>query len=42
MGVSDLWVLTAAALVFLMQAGFLCFEVGLARRKHQTAVAMKT
>ncbi|MEM7339403.1 MAG: ammonium transporter [Actinomycetota bacterium] len=41
MSSSDLWVLIAAAFVFLMQAGFLCFEVGLARQKHQTAVAMK-
>ncbi len=41
MEASDLWVLIAAALVFLMQAGFLCFEVGLARRKHQSAVAIK-
>jgi len=37
----ELWVLLGAALVFLMQAGFLCFEVGLARPQHTTAVAMK-
>lgn len=39
--IDDLWVGTAAALVFLMQAGFLCFEVGLARANHMAAVAMK-
>jgi Amt family ammonium transporter len=37
----EAWVLFSAALVFLMQAGFLCFEVGLARHQHTTAVAMK-
>ncbi len=37
----DLWVLTCAALVFIMQAGFLAFEVGLAREPHTPAVAMK-
>ncbi|MGB3617362.1 MAG: ammonium transporter [Catalinimonas sp.] len=36
-----LWVLIAAAMVFLMQAGFLCLEVGLVRRHHTPAVAMK-
>ncbi|MEL7158911.1 MAG: ammonium transporter, partial [Actinomycetota bacterium] len=36
-----LWVLLCAALVFFMQAGFLTFEVGRARREHSTAVAMK-
>ncbi len=41
MTLSDLWLLIAAGFVFLMQAGFLCFEVGLARRKHQPAVALK-
>ena len=37
----ELWVLVSAALVFFMQAGFLCFEVGLARQAHATAVAIK-
>jgi len=36
-----LWVIMAAALVFLMQAGFKCLEVGLVRQHHITAVAMK-
>ncbi len=39
--IDELWVLLCAALVFFMQAGFLTFEVGLARREHATAVAMK-
>lgn len=39
--IDEVWVLFSAALVFLMQAGFLCFEVGLARPQHTTAVAMK-
>ncbi len=37
----ELWVLFAASLVFFMQAGFLCYEVGLARPAHTTAVAIK-
>jgi len=37
----QLWVLTAGALVFLMQAGFLCYESGMVRENHVTAVAMK-
>ncbi len=37
----DLWVLTGAVLVFLMQPGFLLFEVGQARPAHAVAVAMK-
>ena len=36
-----LWVLTAAALVFLMQAGFMCVEAGLAQAKHSINVAVK-
>ena len=36
-----LWVLLSAALVFLMQAGFKCLEVGLVRRHQIAAVAMK-
>jgi len=36
-----LWVLIAAALVFLMQAGFKSLEVGLVRKNHGSTVAMK-
>lgn len=36
-----LWVLVAAGLVFLMQAGFQCLEVGLVRPQHAKTVAMK-
>ena len=39
--IDEAWVLLSAALVFFMQAGFLMFEVGLAREAHATAVAMK-
>ena len=39
--VDEVWVLLCAALVFFMQAGFLTFEVGLARPMHTTSVAMK-
>ena len=39
--VDEAWVLFAAALVFLMQAGFLAYEVGLARPVHASVVAMK-
>lgn len=39
--IDEIWVLLSAALVFFMQAGFLMFEVGLARESHATAVAMK-
>lgn len=35
------WVIAAAALVFLMQAGFLCLETGLTRSKNAVNVAMK-
>ncbi len=38
---NELWVLVSASLVFFMQAGFLCFEVGLARPHHAAAVAIK-
>ena len=37
----SLWVLTCAALVFLMQAGFLCLETGLTRTKNAVNVALK-
>ena len=36
-----IWVLVAAALVFLMQAGFMCVEAGLAQAKHSINVAVK-
>ena len=36
-----LWVLWAAALVFVMQAGFLCIEAGTTRTKNAINVAMK-
>ncbi len=39
--IDEAWVLLATALVFFMQAGFLTFEVGLAREVHAGAVAMK-
>ena len=35
------WVLTAAAMVFLMQAGFMCLESGMARAKNSINVAVK-
>ncbi len=37
----ELWVIVAAGMVFLMQAGFMAFEVGLARPHHAPAVALK-
>ncbi len=36
-----LWVLVASALVFLMQAGFMCLESGFARAKNSINVAIK-
>ncbi len=36
-----LWILLCAALVFVMQAGFLCLESGLTRNKNATNVAAK-
>ena len=39
--IDRMWVLTSAALVFLMQAGFKCFEVGIVRTKNATATGMK-
>jgi len=36
-----IWVLVAAALVMLMQAGFMCLESGLARAKNSINVAVK-
>jgi Amt family ammonium transporter len=35
------WIVVASALVFLMQAGFLCLESGLTRRKNNINVAIK-
>jgi ammonium transporter len=35
------WVLVSSALVFLMQAGFLCLETGLTRSKNNINVALK-
>ena len=39
--IDTLWVLAASALVFLMQAGFLCLETGLTRSKNSINVAVK-
>ncbi len=39
--IDSLWVLVSAALVFLMQAGFLCLETGLTRTKNNINVAVK-
>ena len=36
-----MWVLVSAALVFLMQAGFLTLETGLTRSKNNINVAIK-
>ena len=36
-----LWLYVCSALVFLMQAGFLCLESGLTRRKNSINVAIK-
>lgn len=35
------WVLAMAALVFIMQAGFMCLEAGLAQAKHSINVSIK-
>ena len=42
--ISDLdyiWVLLATALVFMMQAGFMCLECGNSRAKNSINVAIK-
>ncbi|WP_404474912.1 ammonium transporter [Vreelandella venusta] len=39
--IDTLWILWAAALVFSMQAGFLCLEAGTTRTKNTINVAMK-
>ena len=36
-----IWVTLAAGFVFLMQAGFMCFEAGMVRSKTSSSVAMK-
>lgn len=36
-----LWIMIAAALVFLMQAGFMCLESGMSRAKNSINVAIK-
>ncbi|NJM05617.1 ammonium transporter [Candidatus Gracilibacteria bacterium] len=36
-----LWITLCAGLVFLMQAGFMCLEAGVTRRKNNINVAMK-
>lgn len=36
-----IWVLAAAAMVFIMQAGFMCLESGLARAKNSINIAIK-
>jgi Amt family ammonium transporter len=35
------WIFTAAAMVFMMQAGFMCLEAGIAPAKHSINVAIK-
>jgi len=40
-GLDMLWIALCAALVFLMQAGFLCLESGLTRSKNSINVAIK-
>jgi len=39
--VDQLWVLICAALVFMMQAGFMCIEAGITRAKNNISVAIK-
>ncbi len=39
--VDVLWIMLCSALVFVMQAGFLCLESGLTRRKNSINVAIK-
>ncbi|MCC9606739.1 ammonium transporter [Blastopirellula sp. JC732] len=36
-----IWILVASSLVFLMQAGFMCLECGMARAKNSINVAVK-
>ena len=39
--VDQVWVLTCAALIFMMQAGFMCVEAGITRAKNNISVAIK-
>lgn len=39
--VNQFWVLICAALVFFMQAGFLCVEAGMVRRQHIHLIGVK-
>jgi len=39
--INNLWILVSAALVFVMQGGFLCLETGLTRSKNNINVALK-
>jgi Amt family ammonium transporter len=39
--IDQLWVLTCAALIFMMQAGFMCVEAGITRTKNNINVAIK-
>jgi Amt family ammonium transporter len=41
MDLDSLWVAIAAALVMMMQAGFLCLETGFVRERHAEATALK-
>jgi len=41
LNIDILWIYLCAALVFLMQVGFLCLESGLSRRKNSINVAIK-
>jgi ammonium transporter, Amt family len=40
--IDELWVLIAAAMIFLMQAGFLALEAGLVRPQNATITALKS
>ncbi|MEM6275889.1 MAG: ammonium transporter [Pseudomonadota bacterium] len=39
--IDQLWLLICAALVFMMQAGFMCIEAGITRAKNNISVAIK-
>ena len=39
--INTLWIISCTILIFLMQAGFMCLEVGLARLKNNVNVAIK-
>lgn len=40
-GIDQVWILLCAALVFMMQAGFMCVEAGITRTKNNISVAIK-